>query len=388
VAEDPARDTCYNPAPGQDASGIDAEVAMTLSDAAGLAILALRDRRLTTAILRALSGRSTAEDLDALPTRLPDESVLAWACRSRASILQPAWEDECRRLRHEADDQLARATTHAIVPVPFGDNRYPRLLAAISNPPPLIWVRGEPAVLSHPAIGIVGSRAATPYALEMSRRLAMDLAASGLVIVSGLARGVDAVAHRAALAAGGATVGVLGCGVDRIYPSEYTDLARDMCARGGIISEFPPGVPPLPHHFPLRNRIISGLSLAILVVEAPEKSGSLITASAAGEQGRDVMVVPGPAAGGRNRGGHLLIRDGARIIETAEDVLDELAIPADMTLNRASSIPLPELGEFTVDEVAARTGDSPGVVLAKLLELELAGQIQRIGGGRFSRVLT
>jgi DNA processing protein len=183
-------------------------------------------------------------------------------------------------------------------------------------------------------------------------------------------------------------VGVLGCGPDRIYPAEHRELARDMESAGAIVSEFPPGVPPLPHHFPLRNRIISGLSLAVVVVEAPEKSGALITASAAAEQGRDVMVIPGPVTGGRNRGGHLLIRDGAKVVETADDILQELNLPSDPTALGSLAGHMTESVEFTVDEVAASTGELPNIVLARLLELELAGRIQRIGGGRFVRVLT
>ena len=353
---------------------------MTPSDAAGLAMLALHDRRLVAAILRALSHRQTAEDLEALPPQLPDESVLAWACRCR----HPEFEDHARRLRRDAETQLAHAAALGIAAIAFGDPRYPSLLAAVADPPPMLWLRGTIEVLSTATVGIVGSRAATPYALEMTKRLAMDLAGAGVVVVSGLARGVDGAAHRGALAAGGRTVGVLGCGVDRIYPAEHRDLAGEMARAGAVVSEFPPAVPPLPHHFPMRNRIISGLSLAVVVVEAPEKSGSLITAASAADQGRDVMVVPGQVTGARNRGGHLLIRDGAKIVESADDILQELCL-------QRGGPPVPELPaqhEFTVDELAAHSGELPNVVLARLLEMELAGQIQRIGGGRFVRVLT
>ena len=359
---------------------------MTLTDAAGLAILALHDRRLTATILRAVAGRSTAEDAETLPPRGADESVLAWACRCRGTQ-RPGGNHSLTAVKAEAERQLARAAADGLVPIALTDKQYPPLLAAISDPPPMLWVRGKPAPLLGPAVGIVGSRAATPYALQMARTLAMDLASAGLTIVSGLARGVDAAAHAAVLGASRATVGVLGCGIDRIYPSEHADLARDMEQRGAIISEFPPGVPPLPHHFPLRNRIISGLSLAVVVVEAPEKSGALITASAAAEQGRDVMVVPGPATGGRNRGGHLLIRDGAKVVETADDILQELDMGEGIASNLPTFAEMPETAVFTVDEVAAQTGELPNVVLARLLELELAGRIQRIGGGRFIRVI-
>ena len=362
---------------------------MTPCDAAGLAILALTDRRLVAAIVRVLNGRGTVEDHDSLPPRQPDQSVISWACRSRASsTTATAWVDQATRITREAQNQLTQAAARRIEPIALGDVRYPRLLSVIADPPPMLWVRGQAATLPKPGVALVGSRAATPYALAMARRLSLDLVAAGVVVVSGLARGVDSSAHAAAVSAHGHTVGVLGCGPDRIYPAEHRDLACDMETAGAIVSEFPPGVPPLPHHFPLRNRIISGLSLAVVVVEAPEKSGALITASAAAEQGRDVMVIPGPVAGGRNRGGHLLIRDGAKLVETADDILQELNLESDAP-DRGSRVgQMPESVEFTVDELAARTGELPNFVLARLLELELAGKIQRIGGGRFVRVLT
>jgi DNA processing protein len=287
----------------------------------------------------------------------------------------------------EADDQLGRAASRGITPIAFGDPQYPARLAVIPDPPPMLWVRGRVDVLSALGIGIVGSRAASPYGIAMARRLASDLGAAGIVVTSGLARGVDSAAHRAALAAGGPTIGVLGCGIDRIYPAEHHDLASEMIATGAVVSEFPPGVPPLPHHFPMRNRIISGLSLAIVVVEAPEKSGALITASAAAEQGRDVMVVPGLVPGGRNRGGHLLIRDGAKLVESVDDIFQELSLAPLKSCSLHGFADLPDTAGFTVDELAAKTGELPNVVLAQLLELELAGHIQRVGGGRFVKVL-
>jgi DNA processing protein len=274
------------------------------------------------------------------------------------------------------------------VPVHLDDSRYPPLLRAIVDPPVVLWTRGDPAHLVRPSVAIVGSRAATPHGLEMARRLATDLAAAGLVVVSGLARGVDSAAHAATLSAGGATVAVLGSGVERIYPAEHTALARNIVSAGVVLSEFPPDCPPLPHHFPLRNRVISGLAHAVVVVEAPEKSGSLITAAAAAEQGRDVFVVPGPVVGGRNRGGHLLIRDGARLVETGDDILQEIGRPVGGSGARQEGLDLgdlPKSVDFTVDDLAAQTGERPSVVLARLLELELAGRIQRIGGGRFVR---
>jgi DNA processing protein len=361
---------------------------MTPSDAAGLAILALRDRRLVAAILRVLNGHGTVEDHDSLATQQPGQSVISWACRSRSNDSGPNFADEVARITYEAQEQLAYAAACGIEAVALGDARYPHLLSVIADPPPMLWVRGQVPTLAKSGVALVGSRAATPYALDVARRLSLDLVAAGLVVVSGLARGVDSSAHAAALAAKGQTVGVLGCGADRIYPAEHRDLARDMEMAGAIVSEFPPRVPPLPHHFPMRNRIISGLSLAVVVVEAPEKSGALITASAAAEQGRDVMVVPGPVGGGRNRGGHLLIRDGAKVVETAADILQELKLGSDALARDPAVGRMPESVEFTVDDIATSTGELPNLVLARLLELELAGRIQRIGGGRFVRVLT
>lgn len=360
---------------------------MTPFDAAALAVLGARDRRLGAALLRAVADRSTAEDLEALPPRAAGEPLLRWACRCRTPSSE--LDAEVARVSRIADEQLRAAARFGAVPVPLGDPRFPACLAAIPDPPPLLWTRGQPSAHAEPGVAIVGSRAATPYALSMARHLAGGLADAGVVVVSGLARGVDSSAHQAVVSAGGRTVGVLGCGIDRVYPAEHEELARDITREGAVVSEFPPGVLPLKYHFPLRNRIISGLSLAVVVVEAPEKSGALITASAAAEQGRDVMVVPGQALGGRNRGGHLLIRDGAKVVERVDDILNELSGLTDKTPGSAApAIALPEGTEFTADDVVAQMGAPVGVVLARLLELELAGKIQRIGGGRFVRVLT
>ncbi len=367
---------------------------MTPTEAAALAILGLHDRRLVAALVRAVTGRVTAED-ESLPQRAPAEPLIGWACRIRAGTasgtgFKPVTGTKpVPVLLDEAAAQLSRAARLGVSAVTLVDPQFPALLAAIPDPPPILWIRGEPATLSAPAIAIVGSRTATPHGLSLAAKLSADLAAAGFVIVSGLARGVDSAAHAAALSVRGKTIGVLGCGIDRIYPAEHRDLARNMEHAGAVVSEYPPGVPPLPHHFPLRNRIISGLSTAVVVVEAPEKSGALITAATALEQGRDVMAVPGPTTGGRNRGGHLLIRDGARVVESADDVLQELGAVLCQAARPAVTVDvgtLPHSLDFTVDEVAEYTGELPNVVLARLLDLELAGRIQRIGGGRFVRV--
>ena len=222
-------------------------------------------------------------------------------------------------------------------------------------------------------------------------RLAADLAARGIVVVSGLARGIDSAAHRGALSEKGTTVAVLGCGADVIYPSEHRDLARQIESDGAIVSELVPGTPPQKQFFPLRNRIISGLSRAVLIVEAGEKSGSLITARCALDQGRDVLAVPGNVLTGRNRGGHALLKDGAKIVESAVDILEELGLPPHGT--HATSEPedpvlagLPAGESCDLDALAERTGLASSRLLPRLFELELAGLVRRVGGGRFTRV--
>ena len=280
-------------------------------------------------------------------------------------------------------------------PVTWSDPAYPAALTTIPDPPFVLWIRGSAGVLSTPGVAIVGARAASPYALNVAERLAGDLAAAGLTIVSGLARGVDAAAHRGALKAGGRTVGVLGSGIDVIYPREHEPLARDMEVIGCVATELVPGTPPQRRFFPLRNRIISGLTRAVIVVEAGEKSGSLITARCALDQGRDVLAVPGNVLSGRNRGAHALLRDGATIVETADDVLTELGLSrldgdtSGSGLNRAPDPILACLipGESSdLDEIAARSGLSPSRLLPRLFELELQGAVARVGGGRFVRV--
>jgi DNA processing protein len=246
------------------------------------------------------------------------------------------------------------------------------------------------AALERPAVALVGSRAASPHGLAVAERLAADLAARGIVVVSGLARGVDSAAHRGALAGGGSTIAVLGSGADIIYPPEHAALARDIEAAGIVMSELVPGTPPLPLFFPLRNRIISGLSRAVVVIEAGEKSGSLITARLALDQGRDVLAVPGNVLSGRNRGAHGLLRDGAKIVEGADDILEELGLQAGTAVRAglpndpvlASLIP----GEpADLDAIAERSGVAPARLLPRLFELELRGFVTRAGGGRFVR---
>ena len=332
------------------------------------------------------AGRAPGDEAD--QRRVPGLGELDARLRDAPPALAARLPD----LRARAARLLARGFRTGVRAVDWSDPAYPRQLAAIDDPPPVLWVRGEPAKLSRPAVAVVGSRAGSPYACAVAERLAAGLAERDVAVVSGLARGVDAAAHRGALAGGGPTVAVLGSGVDVVYPPEHAALAGAVAAEGALVSELGPGAPPLRHHFPRRNRILSGLSLAVVVVEAAARSGSLITARCAAEQGREVMAVPGNVLSGRSRGSHRLIRDGARIVETAEDVLDEigLAPPA------ASPAPAPDetdpvLAQMEpgdpcdLDALAARSGLEAPVLLVRLTELELRGSVTRVGPGRFVR---
>jgi len=296
-------------------------------------------------------------------------------------------------LRDAAEAALEAAGRRAIRAVAWGRDGYPPLLAETPDPPVVLWVSGTVDVLALPSVAIVGSRAASPYGLEVAERFASDLAGCGLAVVSGLARGIDSAAHRGALEGGGPTVAVLGSGPDVIYPPEHARLAKEITERGAVVSELAPGTPPRAFHFPLRNRIISGLSRAVVVVEAAERSGSLITAECALEQGREVMAVPGSVLNGRNAGCHALIRDGAMLADSAIDVVAALnGLPGGLAL-RASPTdethPLVEKmgpGEtYDLDQLCALSGEDPAVLLELLLTLELRGTVRRLAGGRFVR---
>jgi DNA processing protein len=248
-------------------------------------------------------------------------------------------------------------------------------------------------------VAIVGSRTASPHGLEVAFRLGEGLARAGLLVVSGLARGVDAAAHRGALRGGGRTIAVLGCGVDVTYPPEHARLALEIAASGAVMSEFAPGTPPRGWHFPRRNRIISGVSMGVVIVEASDRSGSLITARCALEQGRSVMAVPGGVLSGRNRGAHGLLRDGARVVEDVRDVIEELELDWCQRGREAGKSPGPPPGEplpqepvlramkagesCGLEELSELTGLDPIELLARLARLELGGWIQRSEGGQF-----
>jgi DNA processing protein len=349
-------------------------------------------------------------DLVRPDTGRPDASAAAIAAHAHASApsptpslpallaaLSPGAGDPAAlapALERRAADALERAGRCLATPLVLGDPRYPPLLAAIYDPPLVLWVRGDLTTLDRPSVALVGARAATPGGLEAARWLAADLALAGVVVVSGLARGIDGAAHAGALETG-QTVAVLGSGVDRIYPAMHTRLASRVAAAGALASEFVPGTAPHAHHFPMRNRIISGLCAATVVVEAAAKSGSLITARCALEQGREVMAVPGSTRSGRNRGAHLLIRDGARLIESAADVLDELGWVARATRSGQCADPsvddpllqaMPVGEPVHLEQVATALGTPAASLLARMSEHELHGRIARASGGRFVRV--
>jgi DNA processing protein len=308
------------------------------------------------------------------------------------------------RLAHARSVRNAAAARGVHV-LPWNASRMPASLLAIADCPPAIWYRGTLDCFDAPGVAIVGSRAASHVAIETAERLAAGLAAYGVTVISGLARGVDSAAHRGALTTG-RTLAVLGSGVDRVYPAEHAPLAEAIARTGAVISEYPPGALPLPFHFPMRNRLISGLARGVVVIEASEKSGSLITAACALAQGRDVMAVPGNVLSGRNRGGHALIRDGARIVECAEDVMEELALlpPSPGQIQRAhdsaagnasdgtsatSTDPVlrrMDVGQpYDLDALAGASGLGVRRLLPHLAALELQGLVRRVGGGRFVR---
>jgi len=281
----------------------------------------------------------------------------------------------------------------------LGDAAYPRALLESPDPPLLLYLQGDPAHLSAPAIAVVGSRQPTRQGADNAHAFAHAFGAAGYAVVSGLALGVDGAAHEGALASGAPTIAVVGTGLDRVYPKRHLDLARRIARQGALVSEFLPGTPPLPENFPQRNRIIAGLSLGTVVVEAALRSGSLITARLANEAGREVFAVPGSIHAEQSRGCHALIRDGARLVESAAEVLDELrqpglalaapaaAAPDDMPADAPPDALLDALGHdpVTLDSLQARTGWPTAELLTRLLDLELDGRVARLPGGLYQR---
>ncbi|MDQ7988835.1 MAG: DNA-processing protein DprA [Candidatus Dactylopiibacterium sp.] len=281
----------------------------------------------------------------------------------------------------------------------LADAAYPQALLQISDPPTLLYAKGRTALLNASALAIVGARSATPQGEANAEAFAEAFSRAGLTVVSGLALGIDAAAHRGALRGAAGTIAVVGTGADRIYPARNAALARDIVEAGVVLSEFPLGTPPAAYNFPRRNRLISGLARGVLVVEAAIDSGSLGTARLAAEQGREVFAIPGSIHSPQARGCHRLIKQGAKLVESAQDVLEELrwqAAPAPLAAATAPE-PLPDgparsvldaLGHdpLDVDTLAARAGLTADALFAILTGLELEGHVARLAGGRFQRI--
>lgn len=297
--------------------------------------------------------------------------------------------------RKEAAAHLNSLTSSGIDIITFNDNRYPEYLKNIPDPPVVIYACGT-LVKDEPCIAIVGSRRASPYGLSMVEKLAFELARAGLCITSGMARGIDSKAHSGALSAGGRTIAVFGCGLDKIYPEENRELAKRIRSNGAVISEFVPGTPPLPINFPFRNRIISGISQGVLVIEANERSGSLITAYYALEQGREVFAMPGNINSNTSKGTNRLIREGAKIVTDVGDILDELKIihgPGNTIHNAKAPLQTDSFtqnektiarklvdGPAHIDAIASDCGLSVQTAGSILVMLELSGFVEQLPG--------
>ena len=283
--------------------------------------------------------------------------------------------------------QWASVSGHGVVT--YADAGYPRALLEISDPPPLLYARGNLELMANPALAVVGSRNGTAQGVRNAEAFARTFSAAGLTIVSGLALGIDAAAHRGGLAGAGSTIAVLGTGIDIVYPAGNAALFAEIAQRGLVLSEYPLGTPSIGRNFPRRNRLISGLARGCLVVEAALGSGSLITARLAVEQGREVFAIPGSIHSPLSKGCHALIKQGAKLVEAAEDVLAELGCwpsePSRATQNPASEGLLSHLGfdPVDIDALCARAGLPPERVTAELLRLELDGLIAALPGGRY-----
>lgn len=329
------------------------------------------------------------------------EAVLA-----ARSQLPPALRDALAEVNQEwLEQDLAWLAQPDNFLIPIDSPDYPALLREIPNPPSALWLRGDPGVLQLPQLAVVGSRNPTRGGAASARDFAQYLAERGLTITSGLAVGIDSAAHAGALAGGGKTLAVTGTGLDRVYPASNRELARRIVAQGALVSEFPPGTPAKPGNFPRRNRIISGLAVGALVVEAALKSGSLITARLALEQGRELFAMPGSIHNPLARGCHALIREGAKLVETAGHIMEELGAAfgglameeppsQDETagLDRLCHDPdyaslLQNMGfdPISADSLIARTGLAPEAVSSMLLLLELEGHVSSVPGGLFAR---
>ena len=317
----------------------------------------------------------------------------------RASRLDDRTIAEIIRTRADADpiDELERLERHKVVAYTWHDPEYPARLRQIDDMPPVLYVKGTLKPEDEISLAVVGTRKATTYGREVTREFVRDLVPAGLTITSGLALGIDTIAHHAALQAAGRTIAVLGSGVDIIYPTKNVDLSREIADNGALISDYPIGIPPLKEHFPRRNRIMSGISLGTLVIEGNEKSGALITARQALDQNREVFAVPGSALAERSRGPNLLIQRGeAKLVLHAEDILQELNMPqGDKQLNlpstpepvdeeQAAVLRLLSHSPVHIDEIYRASGMSMPEVSSTLTMLELNDLVRQVGGMRYT----
>lgn len=372
-------------------AGDDATSSQQLADHLRLTMIPGIGPRLRRALLAAFGDPATV-------LAAPAEQL------ARVDGIGPKLSRQIVELRDALDpsQEIALARRHNVRIIGDSDDDYPALLREIHDPPGVLYVRGALAPQDGLSIAIVGSRHATRYGLEQAERLAGSLARVGLTIVSGLARGIDAAAHRGALAAGGRTIAVLGSGLLNIYPPEHLELAAEVAAQGAVISENALESAPLAGTFPQRNRLISGLSLGTIVIEAAERSGALITARLAGEQGREVFAVPGRVDNRMSRGCHRLIRDGAKLVESADDVLEELGPlahpvatteqetvrhPGELQLNDVERQVLAAMDSepVAIDALVATTGLSASQVLSTLAVLEVRRLVRRTSGQFFTR---
>jgi len=280
----------------------------------------------------------------------------------------------------------------------WDDTEYPKALLELTDPPPSLYALGHLELLNVPSLAIVGSRQGTPQGVEDAHAFARTLAHAGYTIVSGLAQGIDAAAHRGALETAASTIAVTGTGPDRVYPAANRDLAHAIATRGALVTEFAPGTPPLKGNFPRRNRLIAGLARGVLVVEAAPGSGSLITARQAVEQGKDVFAIPGSIHSPLSKGPHALIRDGAKLVETAQDVLTELGVASPRASEAQAGDPPPAdplharvleamgRGPVDLDRLVTRTGLRAEALAATLVHLELDGRVAALAGGGWDRL--
>ncbi len=352
---------------------------------------------LTLSLTRGLGGESARRMLKEFGS---PEAVISASISSLKSFVKPevAAEISAGIAKDAIAPTLAWLEDSSNHIFTLADDDYPRALLNIPDPPLLLYVKGRPDLLNRTALAVVGSRNATPQGIGNAEAFAKTLSDAGMCIISGMAHGIDAAAHRGALKGQGSSIAIVGTGLDKVYPAANRDLAHALAQQGALISEFPLGTPPLAANFPRRNRIISGMSAGCLVVEAGLQSGSLITARLALEQGREVFAIPGSIHAPQSKGSHSLIKQGAKLVETAQDILEEfnglrprlVHNPADMGSDeRKKDLALLDHIGFDpadIDTLSARSGLTVAELSAMLLALELEGLISTLPGGLYQRI--